>query len=1129
MNKFEKKVPVLLIGLGGIGSEIVDHVYGQLKNENPGLNVEALVFDTDINSQKNLKNISAECKIQTSTDKTVKYALENDPTASSWFPTHPLVEKMQMLNGAGQIRAISRLALRSAMKEGKLTAVSAVKERLFKLGSGINENGLRVMIVSSLMGGTGSGIFLQIPLYIRELFESQIRGGTDRIEIQGTFILPDVLKGAISPKETENVYSNAYAAMKELNAMIMSLGGDGSNINLEYKPNQLNSEGMRDIALKAWPYDYCYFYDKEDTKGRVLSSFNDYISMIENNLALQISGPISDRMYSIYCNEIKNIVSKGGRNIYGGMGVGELIYPYDDMVDFCVYKVLTASLDNHLLKIDKIYRTELDTYHKNIQNGIDAQMPERDNVYITNFESLATTDNFFSRVKRSLTEYDDNGNEVNDNIKKIQARIDEIILSIYHNDEEFQQIASSCFIKPGIFTNLPAEKLRSIVSTYENRFHDFRIAIEGKAQNKAEAKANADFGVYSETDKSLLNDFLSNKDVFINSVGIRYMLYKLHKNLKQAKINLDQKLAEVSIKLKHGEEKPFVSINGNQIDAVKKADEVAKKVGLFNKNLTRFKEDYARKATGHFKLLENYGKDSLKSAYYERTIQLLEVLIIEYENMFSRLEEQKNEVEKQIEVLLEKHTDTKGTTNHYVLGKRQDKEMIWNTIPEEVKTNILFGTLSEEMHKVLFKGFQKKINHSIGKVVNYDTLFHELIVKSCRNRLLDNNAVREKLNMNIIKALELEAEYHGQSTQKQAYIKQRLVELIDSISPWTPNSMDSSDINLWGISSNCRTALESLDEKSSLEKMIEEISAGKLTANNVVVSPELSDNRILFVVARYGLMVNDFVKFSAGKNNVPDGDYYVSYKNVIDKIASYDKTNVYGGTAITPHIDKRWHLTLRDINDEVYHKNLKDVAKAFVIGIADRNFVVKQSDTSANIRQFVSVFDGIPTAISFQGSGVDGKIKNLYKALSGNPDLVRNVLEEFEKYCEDAARSSNREISILDTTFIKRLNNVNIYGYEEGENIIDVFINFERESTKGEKEEKNYTEKYQLLYSALFEIIEEAVKPYCFGKGELDLKINCNKVLKSLISSSYWEWNLDKNSMVYAESLGQLKNKIENL
>ena len=115
MNEGYKNVPALLIGLGGIGSEIVDNVYGRLKETGMAENVEALVFDTDINSQRNLTNISGECKIQTSTDKTVKFALENDPTAKDWFPTHPLVEKMQMLNGAGQIRAVSRLALRSAM------------------------------------------------------------------------------------------------------------------------------------------------------------------------------------------------------------------------------------------------------------------------------------------------------------------------------------------------------------------------------------------------------------------------------------------------------------------------------------------------------------------------------------------------------------------------------------------------------------------------------------------------------------------------------------------------------------------------------------------------------------------------------------------------------------------------------------------------------------------------------------------------------------------------------------------------------------------------------------------------------------------------------------------------------
>lgn len=1127
MNEGYKNVPALLIGLGGIGSEIVDNVYGRLKETGMAENVEALVFDTDINSQRNLTNISGECKIQTSTDKTVKYALENDPTAKDWFPVHPLVEKMQMLNGAGQIRAVSRLALRSAMKAGKLNSVSAVKERLFKLGSGTSEKGLRVMIVSSMMGGTGSGMFLQIPLYIREIFESQFN--TDKIEIQGTFILPDVLKGSITPEQTENVYANAYASMKELNAMIMSLGGDGSSINLEYKPNQLNSEGMRDIALKDWPYDYCYFYDKEDTKGRVLSGFKDYINMIENNLYLQVFGPISDRMYSNFINEMRGTIRKNGRNIYGGIGVGELSYPYDDIVDYCVYKVLAGSLDNQLLKIDQIYRAEMDKYNRNIQNGIDDQMPDRENVYITNFESLATTDNFFSQIKRSLTEYDDNDNEVSDNIKKLQAAIDEEILSIYNNDEEFKAQVGACYIKPGSFSNLPAEKLRSVVSNCESRFRQFRITVEGKAQNKAESKANADWGVYSENDKSILNEFLRNKETYVNSVGIRYMLYKTHKNLKQAKIELDNKLADTVNKLRRGEEKPFTSQSGAGVDAVKKAEEVVKSKGLFSKNLKNFKEDYARKAAGHFKLLEAYCKDSLKSAYYERSIKLLEVLISEYENMFSRLADQKYEVEKHIKSLLIKHDDTKGTTNLYVLANQKYKEQIWRTIPDDVKTSILSGTLSEEMHAALFSGFQKKVNNSIGQVVSYDKLFHDLIVKSCRERLLANSSVREELDINIMQALEREADFSGQSMSKQDYIKSRLNTLADSVCPWTPKSEDSSDFNLWGISSDCRTATESPDEKSSLEKLIDDASAGKLSANNVVSHNVLSKNSILFVTARYGLMVSDFVKFAAGKNSTPDGEYYVAYKNVVERIPKDGQTNTFADASITPHIDKRWHLTLRDINDAVYLKNMNDVAKAFVIGIANKNFVVKQSDSSLNVTQFVSIFDGMPTAISYQGSPVDGKIKNLYKALSGNPDLVRNVMEEFEKYCENAQRNSNRDISVVETELIKKLNDVKVLGYDEGKNIVDVFINFERESTKAEKDDKNYEDKYRLFYNALYEVIEDAVKPYCFGQGDLDLKLNCNKVLNSLIESSYWEEKLSKDDMVYARSLGQLKNKVENM
>ena len=47
MNEGYKNVPALLIGLGGIGSEIVDNVYGRLKETGMAENVEALVFDID--------------------------------------------------------------------------------------------------------------------------------------------------------------------------------------------------------------------------------------------------------------------------------------------------------------------------------------------------------------------------------------------------------------------------------------------------------------------------------------------------------------------------------------------------------------------------------------------------------------------------------------------------------------------------------------------------------------------------------------------------------------------------------------------------------------------------------------------------------------------------------------------------------------------------------------------------------------------------------------------------------------------------------------------------------------------------------------------------------------------------
>ena len=77
----------------------------------------------------------------------------------------PTILDKPLTEGAGQLRVISRLALRALMKEDKLTSFWQEIEKIFPVTSDQTEYGVRVIIVTSLAGGTGSGCFCKL-LYI---------------------------------------------------------------------------------------------------------------------------------------------------------------------------------------------------------------------------------------------------------------------------------------------------------------------------------------------------------------------------------------------------------------------------------------------------------------------------------------------------------------------------------------------------------------------------------------------------------------------------------------------------------------------------------------------------------------------------------------------------------------------------------------------------------------------------------------------------------------------------------------------------------------------------------------------------------------------------------------------------
>ncbi|ETR65058.1 MAG: hypothetical protein OMM_14878, partial [Candidatus Magnetoglobus multicellularis str. Araruama] len=238
-----------------------------------------------------------------------------------------LLKRKTMTDGAGQIRCVSRLAYHAAMKEGRLNDLENKIKHIFSASGDSFSSSMRVMIVSSLAGGTGAGIFLQTALYLRELLEESYNKST--VLIRGAFILPDVLihTKTIPENQWDNVRSNAYACFKELDAITknadrQTMGNITTSIEFEYRPDQKDQDGQQNyvISSKHLPYDFCFLYDYLSTKGEQINQLEHYIDQMVNTTYLQLFSPLSSVHFSVEDNFILTLIEGLGGNRYCGAG-----------------------------------------------------------------------------------------------------------------------------------------------------------------------------------------------------------------------------------------------------------------------------------------------------------------------------------------------------------------------------------------------------------------------------------------------------------------------------------------------------------------------------------------------------------------------------------------------------------------------------------------------------------------------------------------------------------------------------------------------------------------------------------------------------------------------------------------
>lgn len=1036
-NKMSFNVPTILIGLGGIGSNIVNMVYGRVPADKRG-RVAIHAFDTDANSISRLEHLR-NCATQTSTNHSVGEYLRGNEKLLEWFPDNLNLRKKTMTDGAGQVRAVSRLAFRSAMDEGKLNAMWDGIERIFPVDSDSKTYSVRVIIISSLVGGTGSGIFLQIALYLREMLERKL--GSESVLIRGAFLLPDILvrSNTLDHTEWEAVQANGYASLKELNAITLSASGyrkQNVTIELEYRPNQIDLEGrtVHAITEKHLPYDFCFLYDYENTKGQRLTNVSEYMDQVARSVYLQLFSPISEKSFSQEDNQIRNLVESQGQDRYCGAGVASLSYPYEDIVEYCALKWSVNGLDDSWLRLDTLYHEAKRRYEADLRNGINNEKPELREHFVDYFNDLANDpekpDPFFRQLDYQVHEMGDKGKKGLPKADLFVDAVEEFVKGKLKDDVELKEdYEAHCRIDEGKLK--VKDKARQEVSRVEAALEDFAIEIQKKINDKChflahqiiESDYHSTTGAEGHTFR--LNTWILKKDTPIHPVGVRYILYSIHNQLLDRIASLKEDNRLLKEQIDRYEEAYDLDRNDDEVDdAVRRIDKALKQSfipGMFRNQFKEFIQEYSEKANHQFSTLNRYKVSKLLEMVFSAVDQSIKEMIQDWERFFDHLVETRDSLLVEINLLSRKFEGVSDPTKKFVLADKEMLEQTWERIRQSIDNGLLPDDIAQKIYLSLYHRFIERKNQrgaeEFYKEMKVEVFYKENVLAYCRKELASKH--HDKLDLNIIQALKIEAVRLG--IDPDVYLYKRIDDLDELALPFVPMTRNTREIQFWGLNTES-------------DELLTDKVRNDLFENKQIIDSAFKRNEIVCYRAHYGLAVSDFSKFSAGKNGNRPGVYYEAYHHLISRL------NEDENRTITPHLDRNWHLPayMPDLNPDRAKLETNRTDRALLLGLIYGWLKLVDSDG-----QRVYQYDGLLGAklILKSGEKVQEEIHLLHEALPHNPVIYNEILKRVQRSQEIEGRNNR---SGVEYDFIGGALEISSVKKEGVRNILDIVLSYDQ-------------------------------------------------------------------------------------
>lgn len=367
----------LFIGLGGTGGKSLRILFSKMTEEQRK-NSDYVYIDTDKRDITALQSDGIKT-IRISNANTVREVankLGRTDGVWEWLPDNDKQDatflNSYMNTGASQYRYKSRLCLARFLRDPN-NELHKLLVRLSPPGAALKNQLPRVIIVASIAGGTGAGTFIETALYVRKFF----RDLSQNVTINGILACPDLFTKLPANDEgndenqTTSMYANAYAAIRELNAMnlVTSTGATsndyGKNITLRI---DTKSEGkLFDSADPTFhnqpttrPFDLIYFIDEANRDGGILGSIDQYYAMIADLAYARLYSPLEECIGSRENNELDKH-SSAPTAIYGSAGYARIRYPYEEILKYLAERRMLQEIDSRWRYFDDQWTGECES------------------------------------------------------------------------------------------------------------------------------------------------------------------------------------------------------------------------------------------------------------------------------------------------------------------------------------------------------------------------------------------------------------------------------------------------------------------------------------------------------------------------------------------------------------------------------------------------------------------------------------------------------------------------------------------------------------------------------------------------------------------------------------------------